>query len=751
MDAVEDPFEAQALLAPSEERDELPRRSRSFIWSVLATSTIGFLAGLAFLSCTDRASIGDGSAEWKYGFGFGGPAFSAFDVDAFLPWKSSGLLGADDAPHAAGAGPLLSFYMYRVQNDEDYSPENQDMANIAGALWYLHNEIVWHHWIRAGTYSSTPKTRIERFKVQTRATPALFAKGMNFGVVNAFDLGQCTGPYLCENLVYYGPAVGCETWTVKDNRSFGNNFPHQQWLNQNMYPNSVWYSLPGGCNSRKFWDVTASCLAAEPSGACPKGISSPTGERNCTYTYEKVGEISINALENISSFDNFVESGGVEYDRVTDKGTQMSFWDEALNVSACQMRIDRVKALFKQHYPTQEDLPDPVCDFSVEKFYPEWPNGTFPSTPPSTTGITTISTTSPTISSNVSTTSFSSGSATATNTLTSTSTSTTNRLRKVNEKGRLASFLVVGDWGYDKWSHGWDINGSYCQSLIADTMLKKMEELGDVEFIINVGDSFYPSGVTGKSDWAWNAKWRDMYNQKLRNVPWYSVYGNHDYHVDPCICSDDPNACAQVNYDINNREFFYMPGYNWIHEHADLGLEVVAMDTNQFMMGWNRSITKDEQTFEDCKYTACEDTCYNRTRDRTRDAFKLFNERSQNSSARNLLVFSHYPTDYFYSEPDFIAGLSDNSKHDIFYFGGHRHNTDNYTTMRTGPNVNWVVGGGGGWSCDGKQQGFVVGEIAPDARIQTYSVLVDYDTCCIDREELEEAAKLKKAALLKKL
>ena len=29
---------------------------------------------------------------------------------------------------------------------------------------------------------------------------------------------------------------------------------------------------------------------------------------------------------------------------------------------------------------------------------------------------------------------------------------------------------------------------------------------------------------------------------------------------------------------------------------------------------------------------------------------------------------------------------------------------------RIHPNVEWVVGGGGGWSCDG-QQGFVVGDI----------------------------------------
>eukprot|EP00435_Cladocopium_sp_Y103_P018011 s1713_g4.t1 len=131
------------------------------------------------------------------------------------------------------AAPIMHYYMYRVQNDEDYSPENQNMANIPGALWYLHNEIVWHPWLRAGTYAATPKTRIERFLVFSRASQELFNKGMNFGVVNTYDLGKCSGPYKCENLEEYGPVVGCESWNPKDE----NNFPHGQWTGTNVYPN----------------------------------------------------------------------------------------------------------------------------------------------------------------------------------------------------------------------------------------------------------------------------------------------------------------------------------------------------------------------------------------------------------------------------------------------------------------------------------------------------------------------------------
>ena len=34
----------------------------------------------------------------------------------------------------------------------------------------------------------------------------------------------------------------------------------------------------------------------------------------------------------------------------------------------------------------------------------------------------------------------------------------------------------------------------------------KMRELGDVEFVINVGDRFYPGGVSSKSDPQWDTQ-----------------------------------------------------------------------------------------------------------------------------------------------------------------------------------------------------------------------------------------------------
>lgn len=238
------------------------------------------------------------------------------------------------------------------------------MGNIAGMLWYLHNEIVWHEGGRRGTFFNVPKTRLERFKVSMRAPEPLYEKGMNFGVVNTFDAGKCTGPFGCVNFKQYGYTVGCETW---DSGS-PNNFPHQQWDKMNHYPDATWYSLPGTCPSQPVANKTAACREAEPGGACPTG-QTPNGESNCIYSYEKLGEISIDELEGIGSYEALIKAGGKEYDALTDRGVGTTFWDNKNSSAACQQRIQAALNLFEAKFPSQPKLQDPKCDFNKYVFY----------------------------------------------------------------------------------------------------------------------------------------------------------------------------------------------------------------------------------------------------------------------------------------------------------------------------------------------------------------------------------------------
>mmetsp|Transcript_131083 Transcript_131083/g.261555 ORF Transcript_131083/g.261555 Transcript_131083/m.261555 type:complete len:643 (+) Transcript_131083:121-2049(+) len=298
---------------------------------------------------------------------------------------------------------------------------------------------------------------------------------------------------------------------------------------------------------------------------------------------------------------------------------------------------------------------------------------------------------------------------------------------------RIGSFLVIGDWGFDAHSHGANLRSPTCQHLVGDAMDQEMGKLSDVKFIVNVGDSFYPDGVSSKSDPQWDAKWRNFYSKQLQSVPWYSVMGNHDYHHDPAACSDKVSDGAQINGDIKDLSTFYMPDFNWHLEHPELQLEVVALDLNNY----EGRINSAGSFFPDCQYTPCEKSCKDRVRKRSKDAFKFVKERIDQSTAKNLLIFSHYPVDHFQMRnvADESAHFLDTliaSKTHIEYFGGHRHNVDQTILGNSSiaPHNFWLSGGGGGWSCDGSSQGFVVGEIFKDGFIFTRSVIKSFTECC---------------------
>jgi len=264
-------------------------------------------------------------------------------------------------------GKLYTFYLYRVQDDSNYPQPNHDMTNLAGAMWYLHNEVVWHKEGRSGTYFSSPVTRILKFKIQYKPTQPLLDMGMHFSVFNAFDSGKCTGPFSCDNFAKAGYALGCETWVPGPS-----NFPHAQWNKLNFYEGATWYSVPGECASETYKNKTAACIKREPGGLCPAG-KLPTGAYDCTYTYEKVGAITIDELEGIEDYDAFISAGGRVYDPKTDKGTHMTFWDGLRDTKACARRVAHADTLFKQKYPDLPDLQAPKCDFDKYKFYPGRP------------------------------------------------------------------------------------------------------------------------------------------------------------------------------------------------------------------------------------------------------------------------------------------------------------------------------------------------------------------------------------------
>jgi len=283
--------------------------------------------------------------------------------------------------------------MYRAQSHASYPLENINMADLAGVMWYLHNEVV----------QNTPRKyhidRIRRFKVTVKNTWEFWnAHKRQFSAFVAYDAGRCSTP-VCKDIYHqYGFVVGCQVCDTKVAAYLA-----KDQTNWNCKKGSdecragIWYSLPGPCpamgmsneeiNPNKVGlnvmkSKPAECVKRMPGGHCKKA----TGAPDCTYSYEEAGEIMLNELVGIKDYNDFwntsftrcarkaKKSGGhvsdckhqKEYSRKLDKGVGCSFWDGIHDKDKSTDRMNAVRRLFKKHYSEfPESLPEPACEFDM--------------------------------------------------------------------------------------------------------------------------------------------------------------------------------------------------------------------------------------------------------------------------------------------------------------------------------------------------------------------------------------------------
>ncbi|WP_428327685.1 metallophosphoesterase [Mucilaginibacter sp.] len=114
------------------------------------------------------------------------------------------------------------------------------------------------------------------------------------------------------------------------------------------------------------------------------------------------------------------------------------------------------------------------------------------------------------------------------------------------------NFMAVGDWGR---------NGEYDQQEVA----KQMGLWGAAHpnnFVISVGDNFYPLGVISENDPQFHYSFENIYTAHSLQCDWFLILGNHDYGTDPD---------AQVRYSKVSRRW-NMPAKYYTKEVA-LGSE----------------------------------------------------------------------------------------------------------------------------------------------------------------------------------
>lgn len=185
-------------------------------------------------------------------------------------------------------------------------------------------------------------------------------------------------------------------------------------------------------------------------------------------------------------------------------------------------------------------------------------------------------------------------------------------------------FLVFGDWGG---GGSWRTGSNYRQRQVATGMASviKRKDRG-ANFVIGVGDNFYPSGVEGISDRAWRTTFEEVYDPQRFPMTFYMILGNHDYGKDPM---------AQVKYhQLKNKTAtgrWYMPDqyYTFLKTLADSTVvQFFALDTQILI----------------------EDNAYRDYRDRTQGAVNESEQqmawlttRLAESQARWKIVLMHHP------------------------------------------------------------------------------------------------------------
>lgn len=137
------------------------------------------------------------------------------------------------------------------------------------------------------------------------------------------------------------------------------------------------------------------------------------------------------------------------------------------------------------------------------------------------------------------------------------------------------SFIVLGDFGRV---------GNYYQKDVAREMGHATVAL-EAEFIVSVGDNFYPNGVQSTQDYHWLSSYEAIYTDPSLYTDWYVALGNHDYRG---------NVQAQIDYSNISRRWNMPSRYYSKTFELDNGdkLLMVVMDTNPYIDGYHKDPEK---------------------------------------------------------------------------------------------------------------------------------------------------------------
>ncbi|MDT3403579.1 purple acid phosphatase family protein [Mucilaginibacter terrae] len=108
------------------------------------------------------------------------------------------------------------------------------------------------------------------------------------------------------------------------------------------------------------------------------------------------------------------------------------------------------------------------------------------------------------------------------------------------------NFIALGDWGR---------NGE-CLQLETAKQMGDWARVNPSDFVLALGDNFYPKGVVSEYDPLWHYSFESIYTAHSLQGDWFAILGNHDYYSEPD---------AQIRYSKISRRW-HMPARYYTKE-----------------------------------------------------------------------------------------------------------------------------------------------------------------------------------------
>ena len=195
-----------------------------------------------------------------------------------------------------------------------------------------------------------------------------------------------------------------------------------------------------------------------------------------------------------------------------------------------------------------------------------------------------------------------------------------------------STWFVLGDWGGG--------NNQPSQRTLPDQLrdasgMAMFARESSLDFVVGVGDNFYPAGVTDVDDVRFRATFEDAYNEPELDCPWFHLAGNHDHRG---------NVSAQLLYSTlqkgsgrwNMPYLWYSTKHGYIDEvtNETITTQVLMIDTTVL---WGLEEIIDDVTIK-TRYTSMPGL-----EARAAQQLEWLAETMANSTADYLWIAGHYP------------------------------------------------------------------------------------------------------------